>query len=399
MNTKFILKTGEFIYPAYLDKTHRLELKNKFGNGYGYMRCGCRPDENLFYRISEDGKIYPEHNNYQHNKSCIRYKTPDGKKLRTSGYIIDDETGDVTAYLNFNPKTFNIAEDKEEKDQDNIVPPEIEEDENIEQIIIEKEEQEQEKVADDTKEKNLNLEEFIRNINIDAFDEKVLNNILIKSKQEFSRYVYGRTHRVHISSMKRNLAELTLEKDGVKFIYLPVAGIDVQDLGTIKKCSVLTYGSDGHTYSNFINEKTLNTALNKFKKQYKTDSLNDVMIAGFQYLKKVNKAGKKYSYRVFGRIHFFKTSDIGLYCRSSKEQEIFNKLDEIKKAHSDINYWIPTEDDIVGAIISKAGESKKLLLFFKSSKVMPVYMDMSLYTPILIKNAEELNYKSLSAVF
>ena len=185
----------------------------------------------------------------------------------------------------------------------------------------------------------------------------------------------------------------------MKFIYLPVAGIDVQDLGTIKKCSVLTYGSDGHTYSNFINEKTLNTALNKFKKQYKTDSLNDVMIAGFQYLKKVNKAGKKYSYRVFGRIHFFKTSDIGLYCRSSKEQEIFNKLDEIKKAHSDINYWIPTEDDIVGAIISKAGESKKLLLFFKSSKVMPVYMDMSLYTPILIKNAEELNYNSLSAVF
>lgn len=74
-------------------------------------------------------------------------------------------------------------------------------------------------------------------------------------------------------------------------------------------------------------------------------------------------------------------------------------LDEIKKAHSDINYWIPTEDDIVGAIISKAGESKKLLLFFKSSKVMPVYMDMSLYTPILIKNAEELNYNSLSAVF
>lgn len=112
MNTKFILKTGEFIYPAYLDKTHRLELKNKFGNGYGYMRCGCRPDENLFYRISEDGKIYPEHNNYQHNKSCIRYKTPDGKKLRTSGYIIDDETGDVTAYLNFNPNTCSL-----------IVPP------------------------------------------------------------------------------------------------------------------------------------------------------------------------------------------------------------------------------------------------------------------------------------
>lgn len=54
----------------------------------------------------------------------------------------------------------------------------------------------------------------------------------------------------------------------------------------------MTYGSDGHTYSNFINEKTLNTALNKFKKQYKTDSLNDVMIAGFQYLKKLIKLEK-----------------------------------------------------------------------------------------------------------
>lgn len=34
--------------------------------------------------------------------------------------------------------------------------------------------------------------------------------------------------------MRRNLAELSLEKDGVKFIYLPVKDIDIQNIGTIK---------------------------------------------------------------------------------------------------------------------------------------------------------------------
>lgn len=391
-NTKFILKTGEFIYTGYLDKEKKINLKNKFKDEYGYMRCGCRPEANLFYRISEDCKVYPEHINYVHNENCIRYKNQNGENIRNSGYIINDDTGDVTAYLTFNPKTFSVTEAKD-KEEDNIVPPEIQENENIEQALIPKD---KETLSENKKkDKNLDLEEFIRAVNIDAYAEKILNNKIIKSKDDFSKYVYGRTHKIHISCMRRNLAELSLEKDGVKFIYLPVKDIDIQNIGTIKKCSIQTIGVDGHIYSNFVNEKTLETALNKFNERYKTTLMDNVFVAGFQYLKKVNKPNKRYSYRILGRIHFFKVSDIGLYCRSNNEQIFFNTIEDIKHIHPDIKYWVPAEDENVVAIISKKNEVKKLMIFFHSSKDIPVYYNSNMYIPVIIDNAEELTYDML----
>ena len=99
-NTKFILESGQELYPGYLSTEQRQNIKNKYGNRKGYMRCGCKSTEPLFYRISEDCKIYPEHNNYHHDKSCCRYKNVTGLQERQTAYVINDETGDVTAYLN-----------------------------------------------------------------------------------------------------------------------------------------------------------------------------------------------------------------------------------------------------------------------------------------------------------
>lgn len=65
-NTKFILKNGQFLYPGYFSKENRAKLRERYKNEREYMKCGCRPEAELFYRISEDGKIYPEHNNYEH---------------------------------------------------------------------------------------------------------------------------------------------------------------------------------------------------------------------------------------------------------------------------------------------------------------------------------------------
>lgn len=69
-NTKLIMEGGAVIYPAYLDKEDKEKLYNEQGDRRGYLRCGCRPESNLFYRLSEDMRFYPEHNNYDHDRYC-----------------------------------------------------------------------------------------------------------------------------------------------------------------------------------------------------------------------------------------------------------------------------------------------------------------------------------------
>lgn len=68
-NTKFLLENGVEIYPGYLSPERRKKLKERFADTKHFMRCGCRPDANLYYRISENLRIYPEHNNYKHDIS------------------------------------------------------------------------------------------------------------------------------------------------------------------------------------------------------------------------------------------------------------------------------------------------------------------------------------------
>ena len=62
------------------------------------MHCGCKSatTEKLFYRISEDLKIYPEHKNYVHDIYCCRYKDEMGDVSRQTAYVINDDDGEVT---------------------------------------------------------------------------------------------------------------------------------------------------------------------------------------------------------------------------------------------------------------------------------------------------------------
>lgn len=50
-NTKFIMSDGSEIYPGYLSEQRKLEIRNTNNNRREYMRCGCKPEANLFYRI------------------------------------------------------------------------------------------------------------------------------------------------------------------------------------------------------------------------------------------------------------------------------------------------------------------------------------------------------------
>lgn len=376
-NTKFILSGGQDIYPGYLDNDRRKELKDSYGTKREYMRCGCKPNDDLYYRISEDLKIYPEHNNYVHDNSCCRFKNTSGQIERQTAYLINEEDGEVTAFLTFDPKNFSMSE-VIQKDQDNDVPEESI-DENVEELTIGKDENETQTA--EKKEPKLSLDDLIRSINVDAFTEKILNNKVIDSKDTFSKFVYHRMKKIKISKMKRTLGELSLEKDGVRFFYLPVSEICQGNENNMQQCYIKTFGPDSKIYSNFIFPKTLEKALKEYSKRYGIEPDENTMVAGFQYLKK----GKgKSNYRILGRVHLFQVSDIGIYSRNNVEQEVFSSLYTITKENSEIRFWIPPDDLSIGAIIEVKEFTKKILVLFRSKKDERVSYDASLYTPLVV---------------
>ena len=200
-NTKFILDDGRDVFPGYMDKEKRTELKEEYGNRRGFMQCGCRTDKKLYYRISEDLKIYPEHNNYEHDPYCSRYRTETGEMERKTAYVVSDEDGEVTTYLTFNPKNLATKEEKE-SEQDNPTIDEDETDDAIEEVVIEGEKGTPDK--QEKKEPKLSLSSFIRSINVDTYTERVLNNKKIDSRSTFSKLVFHRMKKVRASRMKKS---------------------------------------------------------------------------------------------------------------------------------------------------------------------------------------------------
>ena len=251
-NTKFILSDGEEVYPGYFDKDKRKELREQFGDRREYMWCGCK--NKLFYRISEDLKIYPEHNNYEHDRYCSRFRTDTGEEERKTGYVINEEDGTVTAFLTFNPKNLDLNE-KVEKEEDNPDISEEELEDGEEEAIIEKDEGITKK--EEKKEPKLTLSSLVRSINVDTFTEKILNNRNVDSRETFSKLVYYRMKKVRVSRMKKAIGELSLENDGVRFVYVPFAGIIKKEDKGLTKCYIENIGPNGKVFKNFIFPDTL----------------------------------------------------------------------------------------------------------------------------------------------
>lgn len=173
-NTKFVLIGNKDVYPGYLDREHREIIKKQFNDKKEFMWCGCRSDQKLFYRISEDLKIYPEHNNYEHKKSCCRYKTSSGEQERQTAYVIDEESGQVLTYLTFNPKKFELNEETE-KDQATSESLNDDDSEVSEEVVIEKDEGIANKVEE--KEPKLTLPLLIQSINVERLKKGLLSAI------------------------------------------------------------------------------------------------------------------------------------------------------------------------------------------------------------------------------
>lgn len=377
-NTKFILGNNQEVYPGYLDKESREKLKQHFGEQRSFMRCGCKPEGELYYRISEDLKIYPEHQNYVHDKYCSRYKESTGITERQTAYLINEEDGEVTAYVTFNPKEFSLT-NSTEKEQDNELS---EEDEELQdEAVIEKEDGASK--PEEKKEPKLSLPGLIRSINVDSYTEKILNNNEVESKDKFNKNVYFRMKKVRISRQKKKIGELTLEKDGVRFIYLPFFNFTKEEKAKgLTKCYIQTLGANGEVYNNFIYPETLEKAIKEYMKAYgQMPDEKNTMISGFQYYK---KGKSKSMYKVLGRIHLFQTSDLGIYCRSLIERDTYNTLCRITKEDKNIRFWIPPEDDSVAGIIQIKGMEKKILLLFRTKKSERVTFDSSVYEPLVI---------------
>jgi hypothetical protein len=387
-NTKFILIDYQEIYPGYLDKENREAIKIQFNNKSEFMWCGCRSDIKLYYRISEDLKIYPEHNNYDHDRCCCRYKTAFGKTERHTAYVINDEDGQVTTYLTFDLKDFDLSKDLE-KEQNN---PEIIDDENAEDEAVLEKDEEVPLNKEERKEPKLSLPSLIRSINVDTFTEKVLNNRKIDSRETFSKYVYHRMKKVKVSRMKKSIGELTLETDGVKFIYVPFAGIVKRNDKGLEKCYLQNIGTDGKIFNNFIFPDSLEKAIKEFVKMYGMEPNENTIISGFQYYKKTRS---KVQYKILGRVHLFQTSSIGIYCNNLLEKETYDTLYKIIEQDKGLKFWIPADDDSIGGIIQIENKKKKVLLLYRSKKHERISFDSSIYEPLVVGVNEPLTKERL----
>lgn len=377
-NTKFILSNGIEVYPGYLNRESRTDLLNQFRSKREFMWCGCKSEKKLFYRISEDLRIYPEHNNYQHDRYCSRYINEIGEVERKTGYIINEETGSVTTYLSFNPKILDLKENVDKEASNNIEEEsDLDQDEN--EATIEKDTGL--KKNDEKKEPKLTLASLIRSINVDTYSERVLNHKKIESKEAFSKLVYYRMNNVKVSRMRKSIGDLTLENDGVKFIYVPFLGAIKKEEKGLKKYYICTRGKDNKVYNNFVFPDTMNKTIKDFVKTYGIEPNQDTMLGAFQYIKKT-KSGVQY--KVLGRIHLFQISNIGIYVRSTKEKEIFDYICQMIEFDNDIKFWIPPDDESVGGIVEVLGKKKKILLLFRTKKDEHFSYDNSIYEPLVI---------------
>lgn len=377
-NTKFILIGNKEIYPGYLDREHREILKKQFKEKKQFMWCGCRSDQKLFYRISEDFKIYPEHNNYEHKKFCCRYKTSSGEQERQTAYVIDEESGQVVTYLTFNPKKFELNEETE-KELVNAESSDNDDADVNEEILIEKDEGVVNKV--EKKEPQLTLPSLIRSINVDTFTEKILNNRSIDSRELFSKYVFHRMKSIKVSKMKKTIGDLSLEADGVRFIYAPFARVLQKTDKGLTRCYIQNWGPDGEIYSNLIYPDTLKKVVKEFVKAYGMEPNEDTMLAGFQYKKK-SRSGS--AYKVLGRVHLFQASKVGIYCRNLNEKETFDFIYGFCNKNKEVKFWIPPEEDSIGGMLQVENKEKKYLFLFKGKKSECISYDTNMYEPIVI---------------
>lgn len=377
-NLKFLISTGEDLFPQYITEADRKQLKERIKNNEITIKCGCKPSANFFYGISEDLKIYPLHKNYVHDIQCCRYKNVSDNQIRNSAYQVDDQTGTVMVYTKFDPRVFTADKEpaKKEKKTD-------ETDDEQEKVFIEKSDSEKEAVE---KEPKFSLEDLVRAINVATFSDNVFKKTILDSHTKFSKCVYHQMKTIYLDRLRKSIGELSLEEDGVRFIYQKYSRYINENINGAVKSHIITTLNDKE-YNNYIFPNTAKKCLTKYNTCYGEEPGENTYIAGFQYLKS-SQTGT--SYRVLGRVHLFLVSEGGIFCRNKIEFDTYNILERFQR-DGKIKFYIPPEDQDIGAVVEIPGRNKKLLILFNLDKPETVRYDANEYEPVLVSVTSPLN--------
>lgn len=343
LNRELALYDGTRIFPAYMTSEDKKELYGRFREKREYMYCLCRTDTKLYYRISSDYRIYPEHQGYAHLPGCV-FNPID---RRNSAFSQDPENGETRVFLNFKPNDFSVPTESEVKraDSDPEVGP-----------------------KDDNK--YFPLEKFVRQLNSDTWNERMAAGKGLLSAEYFSAALFGRLKNIVIDGIKggRPLRDYKLDTDGFQFFYQPFCGYEIKERADgSSSCSLIVEGNDGKKYSWFVYERTLKIAIKRFARMFTQDPMEmlkggqQIIMSGFRYQR--TRKNTNTEYKVAGRLCFFAINSNGLIARSSEELNALNNICSILRWKKDsLKYFLADEWENFYGYFEKSGDMKKYII-------------------------------------
>lgn len=344
LNKELIMYDGSRFYPAWLTKADRQELRNRISDQNERMYCGCRSDCKLWYSISTDLRIYPSHRGYAHMPNCI-YAENSRDRSRFA-FVQDGASGETRAFLNFKPSTFTVPYEPTDKER---------------------------KPSEETEQKDdfkyFSLERFVRQLNIDTWNERMAVGKGVLSADYFSSALFGRLKSIIIDGCVKSLREYRVDTDGWGFFYQDFDGYDMRlKADGNYTCSLTVNGSDGKKYSWFIYEKTLSVALKRFMKFFGKDPKDmlaegqKIIMSGFRYQR--TRKGSPQPYKVVGRLCFYAVSSSGLIARSPAELETLENISKLLrfKKDDDLRYFISDEGEDYFGYFEKKGDPRKFII-------------------------------------
>ena len=327
LSKELITIDGNRIFPTFMSAEERQELKDKYEGKREFMWCTCRSDEKLYYRVSSDLRIYPEHNGYEHDDSCIFAEI--NKDRRAKAYLADAETGEVEVFLKFNPENFT------EQTHSGSGSSNANGD-----------------VAAAEEEAFLSLEYFIRDLNIDTYNCRVSTGDPLLSADYFVPHLKARLRNVKFAGKTRVIRDYTLGNDGFEFFYVPYAGVTMKSRDAQNTSYYLKVNGKEKQFSWWIYGNKYEKAERRFATRYgitpdeASGAGYNVVAAGFRYRRQ--KKNSNSTYDCIGKLVFFIANKNGVFARTLTEK---SNLDTILAyirfncKDTGIGYYVADDDD------------------------------------------------------
>lgn len=336
VNRELIMYDGSVLMPQYLTLEDRAVLRKRFEEKREYMWCGCRSDVKMYYRLSSDGKVYPEKHGYTHMPGCIL--SPDNEERNTRAFVPNAD-GTASAYLGFDPATFSMPTEKD-----------------IEPSAADSEGREKE-------DKSMKLGAFVRQLTVETFNARMAEGKPMLSKDYFSSSLFSRLKSITIDRLKKPIREYTLKDDGFSFFYTPLGRIEEKGEEGKKSCSLVIKDKDGKEFRWFIYEKTLLIAKKNFLRRYgiePKDASDEIMMAGFRYQR--TRKDDSGTYNVVGRLDLFLTNRNGIYARTMAEKANLDLIGDILWKNRQLKFLLSDEGDCSMGYFLKAGSFEKYII-------------------------------------